>query len=805
MRHGRVNDVTEGEREIVVIVDPWQLVEPELDLDRLAQTESLFALSNGHIGLRGNLDEGDPHALPGTYLNSLFELRPLPYAEAGYGYPESGQSVINVTNGKLIRLLLDDEPFDIRYGELHHHQRTLDFRDGVLRREVEWSSPAGQRVRVRSTRLVSFVQRSIAAIQYEVTPVDAPARIVLQSELTANEQLPPPTNDPRVAAALEAPLEAEEGEANHSGAILVHRTRASGLRMAAMLDHLWEGSEDVLVSTECRADVGRLTLSTFLRPGQRFVLTKLLGYGWSSQRTRPALRSQVAAAVTGARHAGWAGLCAEQREYLDAFWERADVRLEGANGAERLQQAVRFALFHVLQAGARTEQRAIPAKGLTGSGYDGHTFWDTESFLLPVLTYTVPQSARDALRWRHSILDLARERAAQLNLAGATFPWRTIRGQECSGYWPAGTAAYHVNADISDAVLRYVHATEDKDFEREYGLEILVETARLWLSLGHFDAAGKFRIDGVTGPDEYSAIADNNVYTNLMAQRNLRGAVDVVKTHPEKATEVGVVDDEVEEWRRAGESMYVPYDQRLGVHPQASSFTDHEVWDFDSTPPESYPLLLHYPYGDLYRKQVIKQADLVLAMHLRGDAFTPEQKARNFAYYEPLTVRDSSLSACTQAILAAEVGHLRLAQEYLLEVGLTDLDDLHHNTGSGLHMANLAGLWLGLVAGFGGMRDHDGTLSFAPRLPPGWTRLRFGMLYRGRQLRVQISPDSASYELVEGDPLVVWHHDQEITVTGGSQVSRPIPTAVTPAPVHQPPGRPPLTGKTRPGGRPWFD
>jgi alpha,alpha-trehalose phosphorylase len=780
-----------------LIVDSWRLVEPELDVDRLAQTESLFALSNGHIGLRGNLDEGDPHSLPGTYLNSLYESRPLPYAEAGYGYPESGQSVINVTNGKLIRLLLDDEPFDIRYGELHHHERTLDFRDGVLRREVEWSSPAGQRVKVRSTRLVSFSQRSIVAIRYEVTPVDAPARIVLQSELVANEQLPSAANDPRVAAVLEAPLMAEEYDANHSGAVMLHSTRVSGLRMAAMMDHIWEGAEDVLVTSDCKPDIGRLTLSTALQPGQTFTLTKLIGYGWSSQRTRPALRSQVAGAVTGARHTGWDGLVAEQRQYLDEYWVRADVRLDGD---ERLQQAIRFSLFHVLQAGARTEQRAIAAKGLTGSGYDGHTFWDTETFLLPVLTYTTPHAARDALRWRHTTLDMARERAAQLGLAGAAFPWRTIRGQENSAYWPAGTAAYHINADISDAVLRYVHATDDKNFERDYGADILVETARLWISLGHADAAGKFRIDGVTGPDEYSAIADNNVYTNLMAQRNLRGAVDVVKAHPEKVAELNVTSAEVERWRRAAESMYVPYDERLGVHPQATAFTDHERWDFENTPPEKYPLLLHFPYGDIYRRQVIKQADLVLALHLRGDYFTPEQKARDFAYYEALTVRDSSLSACTQAIVAAEVGHLRLAQEYLSEVALTDLDDLHHNTGSGLHMANLAGVWLGLVAGFGGMRDHDGTLTFAPRLPPGWTRLRFGMTLLGCQLRVDITPDEASYKLLEGESLNLRHHGQKITVRAGKAISKPIPPAVTPAPVHQPPGRPPLTGKVLGGG-----
>ncbi len=773
----------------------WRLVESELNLERLGQSESLFALSNGHIGLRGNLDEGEPHAQPGTYLNSLYEQRPLPYAEAGYGYPESGQTVINVTNGKLIRLLVDDEPFDVRYGQLHRHRRELDFRDGVLRREVEWTSPAGQQVSIRTTRLVSFVQRSIVAIQYEVTAVDAPARIVLQSELIANEQLPHPGDDPRVAAALGAPLESEEVQPNHTGVVMVHRTRRSGLRMAAVMDHLWDGSDDVLVSTDGHPDTGRVTLSTTLNPGQRLRLVKLIGYGWSSQRSRPAVRSQVEAAVTAARHSGFDRLAAEQRRYLDDFWTRADVSLVGD---DRIQQAIRFAMFHVLQAGARGERRAIPAKGLTGDGYDGHTFWDTETFLLPVLTYTAPKAAADALRWRHSTLDLARERAVQLGHAGATFPWRTIRGQECSAYWPAGTAAYHINADVADAVLRYVNATGDTDFHREVGCEMLIETARLWMSLGHADAAGKFRIDGVTGPDEYSALADNNVYTNLMAQRNLRGAAEVAAEQGEVASSLGVTADEIAEWRAASASMYVPYDERLGVHPQATGFTDHERWDFANTPPQRYPLLLHYPYGDIYRRQVVKQADLVLAMHLRGDAFTREQKIRNFAYYEALTVRDSSLSACTQAIVAAEIGHLRLARDYLQECAYCDLDDLHHNTNVGVHLANLAGLWLVLVAGFGGMRDHDGNLSFAPRLPSPWSKLRFGMGWRGRQLRVDVGQTDVTYKLTQGEQMTVRHHGQKVIVKPGKGITREIPPLVAPAPVHQPPGRPPLRAASEP-------
>ena len=423
-----------------------------LQLGIIAQTESLFALSNGHLGMRGNLDEGEPHGLPGTYLNSFCELRPLPYAEAGFGYPEEGQSVIDVTNGKVLRLLVDDEPFDVRYGELLEHERVLDFRAGTLTRRARWCSPAGKQIKMRSTRLVSLAQRSVAAIEYVVEAVDEFTLITVQSELVANEDQPQPSSDPRVAAVLRGPLESVAYDGDGQKALLMHRTRASALMMAAAMDHLVEVPGRVEISTEASEDLARTTVICGLRPGQQLRIVKFLAYGWSSLRSRPALRDQVAGAIAGARYTGWQGLVDGQRAYLDDFWDSADVEVEGD---PHCQQAVRFGLFHVLQASARAERRAIPGKGLTGTGYDGHAFWDTEGFVLPVLTYTAPQAAADALRWRASTLDLARERAAELDLAGAAFPWRTIRGQECSAYWPAGTAAWHVNADIAMAFERY--------------------------------------------------------------------------------------------------------------------------------------------------------------------------------------------------------------------------------------------------------------------------------------------------------------------------------------------------------------
>jgi alpha,alpha-trehalose phosphorylase len=770
-------------------VEPWAVRELGLNLDQLAQSESVFALSNGHIGVRGNLDEGDPHGLPGTYLNSFYETRPLPYAESGYGFPETGQTVINVTNGKLIRLLIDDEPFDLRYGTLRHHERILDLRYGLLRRTVEWASPAGQVIRVRSTRLVSLTQRSIMAIRYEVEVMDDPARVVVQSLLVANEDLPVRENDPRVAALLESPLQAEQQLGRDRRALLVHSTRSSRLLMAAAMDHAFDG-ENISSALELQPDWARVTAATELQPGERLELTKFVAYGWSSVRTLPAVRDQVDAALSAVTYTGWEQLVADQHAAMDEFWRGADVEVEGD---DTVQQAVRFGLFHAMQAGVRAEQRAIPAKGLTGPGYDGHAFWDTESFVLPVLTATAPHAAADALLWRHHTLDLARDRAKALRLSGASFPWRTIRGQECSGYWPAGTAAMHVNADIAVAATRYVDWTGDEEFDRGVALPLLVETARLWTSLGYHGDDGAFHLDGITGPDEYSALANDNIYTNLMAQRNLRGAAEVAGRWPDDAAALSVTAEEIESWRAAAQVMAVPYDNARGVHQQDHGFTDHEVWDFEASAASGgYPLLLHAPYFDIYRKQVVKQADLILAMHWCGDSFTFEEKAHAFAYYEPLTVRDSSLSACTQAVLAAETGHLELAHDYLAEAALMDLSDLEHNTRDGLHIASLAGSWIALVAGFGGLRDHGGMLSFQPQLPPAISRLCFAIRWHSATMQVDIARDEVTYTLREGQPLELHHAGKPFTL-GTEPVHRPTchVEPITPRP-SQPPGRAPV-------------
>ena len=778
-------------------LEPWGIREHGLDLERLPQMEAIFALSNGHLGLRGNLDEGEPRGQSGTYLSGFHEVYPLSYGERGFGFAEDGQSIINVTDGKLIRLLVEDEPFDVHRGWLQRHERFLDFRTGILERDVTWRSQAGRSVRVKSKRLVSFTQRSVAAIEYEVEAVEDDVRIALQSNLLANQVQESESEDPRKAAALGSVLQSELHTGHDLRVVLGHRTRRSGLAVASGMDHvieLAEGTPKTLLQID--EDLGRVTISALLKPGQPLRIIKFLAYHWSGRQSMDWLRDQVDASLENAISAGFDGLAAAQRTYLDRYWRVADFQIDGD---QELQQAIRFAKFQLLQASARAETRAVGAKGLTGTGYDGHAFWDTESFMLPPLTYTKPALVRDQLMWRSSTLAQARDRATQLGLRGAAFPWRTIHGEECSGYWPAGIAAFHVNASIAHAVQRYVFATGDIEFERAHGVELLVETARLWSSLGHHGKDGEFRIDGVTGPDEYTAIVNNNVYTNLMAQLNLSAAADAAEAHLDVAQGLGATEEEIADWRVAARTMHVPYDERLGIHPQDQDFLLQERWDFQGTEAERYPLLLHFPYFQLYRKQVIKQPDLVMALFVRGDAFTHEEKERNFAYYEGLTVRDSSLSAGVQSIVAAEVGPVDLAYDYLAEGAFTDLHDLKGDAAEGLHIASLGGVLGAVMFGFGGFRDLGGRLTFRPRIPDGLTRIAFPVVFRGQRIRVVIERSRVTYSLTSVDddaderltPVTIVHEDEELVLEADAPVVRPLRKLQPPTVPTQPAGRTP--------------
>ena len=528
--------------------------------------------------------------------------------------------------------------------------------------------------------------------------------------------------------------------------------------------------------SQCSEDEGQVVFSIEAKSGRAIELTKYMAYHTTHTAASPELCGRAERTLDRALGDGFEDLLSSQQQYMDEFWHRSDVQITGSAQAQRStveqQRALRFNLFHIIQAAGRAEGTGVPARGLTGQAYDGQYFWDTEIYVMPFLIYTSPRVARNLLNFRYSMLDKARERARMLNQNGAKFPWRTINGDEASAYYAAGTAQYHINADIMYAVNKYVNATDDRAFLYGNGAEMLVETARLWNDLGFYSERknGQFCIHGVTGPDEYNTVVNNNAYTNLMARDNLRYAVQVVELlrneQPEQFAalvhKTGLEDSEVDQWKQAADLMYIPFDEETGIHPQDDSFLDRELWDFENTPTDRYPLLLHYHPLVIYRSQVIKQADIVLAMFLLGQEFSPESKKLNFDYYDPMTTGDSSLSSSIQSIVAAEIGYLEKAAEYARYAAAMDLADVGGNVKDGCHIASMGGTWMALVYGLAGMRDYGGVLSFQPKLPDQLARLRFPLTVRGQMLEVDIEQDMVKYSLREGDGLMIQHEDEEV-------------------------------------------
>jgi alpha,alpha-trehalose phosphorylase len=666
----------------------------------------------------------------------------------------------------------------------------------VLRSELTWHTRVGGRVRVVSQRLVSLEHRHLAVLRLSLELLDVPAAVTISSQLVNRQDIAarhtgPARTDPRRSRTFDRRVlepvlhtHADAGSPGGGTVTLGYRCVGSGMTIAAAYRHVVAAGGDVAFHTELAGDRAATTMHLDARAGDTVTLTKYLAYHSSSQipqATGDASIEELAAGcgstLAAAEAGGWERALAEQVAWLDQFWARTDIAVDGDDEA---QQAIRWNLFQMAQASAQIGGRGIAAKAVTAAGYDGHYFWDTEVYMVPLLAYTNPAAARDLLHFRHRTLPLARQRAIEMSQRGALYPWRTINGEEASAYYPAGTAQYHIDADIAYAIDRYLTATGDTEFRDGEGAEMLVELARLFADLGFYEGAepAVFHIHGVTGPDEYTAVVDDNLYTNVMARFTLRFAADVV-TRLRSADPVayrtlvaatGLADEEVAEWTRAAEAMCVLYDADLGINPQDDGFLDQEAWDWDGTPVDKYPLLLNFHPLVIYRHQVLKQADVVLAMFLRGDEFSPDVQRRNFDYYDPITTGDSSLSACVQSIMAAEVGHSDLAMRYFRESLFLDIANTHGNTVDGSHIANVGGVWACLVHGFAGVRDSGTHVRIAPRLPAGWQGLRFGLRRRGGDIAIAVDTNGATVTVESGEAVPILSNGVITEVAPGSSL-----------------------------------
>ena len=723
----------------------------------IGKYESLFSLGNGNLGLRGNLEERESTYRKGTYINGFYETEPIQYGEWAYGYPEENQKIIPLPEGKLFEFYAEGKQFSTADGT--DHSRILNMKEGHMIRTFKWKVRNGLVITVSITRMVSFAVPSMAVqiLRFKFDGNINSLRVVSSLETQKHDQKPL-HKDPR-AGSLSGADSLKKIKSFRDGLMDVcgYKTKRSNLVLAAGMDHLLLSGE--YTAAEYRQKEGGSSfVFDFTDPEEDIVLVKFLSYhqGDNSDTAIALCRDDLASAG----EQGVDYLKMEQIRYLRKFWEKSDVKLPRN---EELQKVLRLNLFHLVQSSGKNGKTSVAAKGLSGDGYDGHYFWDSEIYVVPFFQFTSPEIARSLLLYRYSILDKARERAQELSHKGALFPWRTINGREASAYFPAGTAQYHINADIAYSINRYLESTDDLDFLVTAGFEILVETARFWYDLGNFIPSknGAFCIHEVTGPDEYSALVNNNFYTNIMAKDNFTVAVkwyDWLKKNDYSSfmditKSLKIQKDERAHWETAAQKMYLPFNEEYGIFPQDDSFLDRPVWDIKNTPSDKFPLLLHFHPLAIYRFQVLKQADVVMALFLQWDKITFEKKKRSFDYYEKITTGDSSLSAAIQGVIALELGYVQKGYEYFLKTLTMDYDDVNGNVKDGIHTASMGGSWILVVYGFAGMRVGDNLLHFSPHLPLEIEQISFRIQYKKMQLEITLEQDSITFLLLSGKSL----------------------------------------------------
>lgn len=779
------------DKKAIYPIQEWDITEDKFDRKHNYRNETTFSLSNGYIGTRGTFEEAYAFdidtGLEGNFVNGFYEREKIRYGEANFGSPLFSQSLLNLPNLKETKLYIDGEAFDMEQGTMEDYQRTLHMKDGVLERKMVWRSPQGKRIKIEIKRLVSFEMKNIMSISYEVTPMNFSGEIRFVSRLQADVENHTRKTNPIVDyGPFGRKLEPEKLFGDEKRLYYKGITQNSRLTVACGSVHKIV-SEDAVVETS--TEVGELDAALTLKiagcEGTKITLEKMICYSTSLDMDEEKLETFVEQTLYAAEEKGYLKLEQAQKRYMQSFWNVADIEIRGEESAS-LQQGIRFNLFHILQSAGRDGRTGMGAKGLSGEGYEGHYFWDTEMYVLPVFVYTEPEVARKLLDFRYSTLDQARARARILgHEKGALYPWRTINGEEASTYYPLGTAQYHINADIAYALSLYLQVTGDTGYLKEKGAEMFIETARVWADVGSFakNKDGKYCICCVTGPDEYNVLVDNNFYTNLMARENLKDAVATVAYLSEKEPELferlkeklGFSEDELELWKRIIDNMYFPYDEERDVYPMDDGFMMRKPWD-ESKIPEEKRAWLYENYHPLFimRHRMSKQADAILGMYLHSNLFEEDEIRRNYDFYQEVTLHHSSLSTCIFGIVACDIGYYDEAYRYFAESARMDLDDHYNNFYAGIHAANMAGTWQAIVNGFAGVRCQQSALKFKPWLPKRWERYSFKMRFRGSLLKVEVSKGQARFVLEEGDSIRFFISGKEVMIheKGGEYIEK---------------------------------
>ena len=778
----------EDYREPIYKIEPWNITEEEFLLKNNYRNETTFSLANGYIGTRGTFEEAYDFdvetGLEGNFVNGFYESEYIRYGEWNFGFPTESQSLLNLPNAKIIKLFIEDEEFSMLTGEIEDYKRVLHMKEGRITRDLIWVSPKGKKVKISISRFVSFNNKNLMEIRYKVTPLNFSGNLKFISAINVNVENHTRKTNPLVdygpfgKRLANDYIDSIRDELYYEGTTL-----NSELSIACGAVNKIS-SENFIRKNFKNYEFCWVSYEFYAKENEEIILDKFIAYSTSLDMNCKKLHGFIKTILSDAKKKGYIEAEREQKEYIEEFWRTADVIIEGDNA---LQQGIRFNLFHLMQSAGRDGKTGMGAKGLSGEGYEGHYFWDTEMYVLPVFVYTKPDLAKKLLDYRYFTLDKARERARVLGHdKGALYPWRTINGEEASTYFPLGTAQYHINADIAYAFKLYVDVNDDFDYLEDKAAEVLCETARVWADVGSFSeyVGNKYCICAVTGPDEYNAIVDNNFYTNLMARENLRDAIWALNKIKEKdqlaydnlVKKIDLKDKEIEYWKKIIENMYFPYDEKRGVYPLDDGFMKRKPWD-DSKIPKEKRHLLYENYHPLFifRQRMSKQADAILAMYLHSNLFSIDELRRNYDFYQEVTLHHSSLSTCIFGILASQIGYDEEAYKYFSQSARMDLDDYHNNFYAGIHAANMAGTWQGIVNGFAGLRTNKGILELNPTIPKEWNAYSFKIFYKKNLLEIKISKDEIEIRLLEGENLELYIYGEKVYIENLSEIIK-IPT-----------------------------
>lgn len=744
-------------------INGWIIKHDLTNFNYYNETETIFAQANGYLGTRATLEEGYKKEIEGTFINGFYDTEKIVYGESAYGYAKNRQTQLLVPNSKNIRLVIDNEVLDLEESKIENHSRSLNLQTGVLTRNLTWTTKTNKVLEVTYEKIVSMDYENLMIVNIKLNPINFKGSIKILSGIKKDIAIAIDENDPRVSGDLKYSLISKNIYMKDNNLIYEASTENSNL---SLLNGVYNKIDNIInknvkIEKDCIIEEIEVNLEKELD------FTKYCFY--SFDKNEEYNNEEKIYEFNELKKQNYYYYKELQKSYYKRFWDKSDIII---NGDDKIQAAIRFNMFHLVQSVGKNGKTNIAAKGLTGDGYEGHYFWDTETYVIPYFIYTNPEIAKQLLSYRYSILDKAKERAKELSYKGALYPWRTINGEESSAYYPAGTAQIHINADIMYSVKKYYEASEDLDFMIDKGLEMLIETSRFYADYMDYIKGRGYCINGVTGPDEYSALVNNNTYTNMMVKYQVKFLVDFMKNIKEKdentynnlVNKFNITDEELNLYKDIYENMYIHRieDNMIG---QDDSFLNKKVWDFNSTPKENYPLLLHYHPMVIYKHQVLKQADLILAMLLTPEYFTEEEKKVNFDYYEKINTHDSSLSECIHSIMANELGYDDMSYKFFTNTVNTDLYDLHNNVKNGVHIASMAGSWQCIVFGFAGMRQIDGMLSFNPRLNNDLDKIEFKITFKNRVIKVSIDKTCEKFELVNGDDIQIMNKGKLINLT----------------------------------------